>query len=890
MKNDSILTVSFYKGTSRPYNNQDGSKGEAICIADVGHIYGQYTALKALAIPGYTQRDTWRITNLVDQNNVFLTSVAVLGAISDEQAANFALRTFNYDYGAIAQINAYDVIEAPTFVLERLVNHASRENYQGRITQQEIDTLRAQITGKPVVWEENNCTSHASASHLIRDISTYDESRELLLPVKPEAIIKEVMDGAEIEGFDAVISQYSRLEALSKRVLVAMGKAAGEKVKPVEVTTSDPFKKNGVVNIATVFTMSDGQSVSIIYHNPDATPKRLDATDTLTSWKFLLNKRDVTAVLQPKSGKNVNIQTLAKRMMLIVEGNSARFMKGLARKAQAEQVLVDLEKDEQAKIQEEQLLDQEIAALQEQLDQPLSAAVITPEVKTEAAQEPIPAQQDPENEPVIEPDADKTDKEAYTIEEVATAFRRKTEMERQFTGGGLWYNTPEVYKPINYAVAQGWAYRISTTQAEWKEEGIEYLNQYRKDNPVVSPGAEAAKAAGFKTDKAGNILTLPKGKPFSVLSMTNRFKNTHNLSSYIPMKTEEGYVLHELEDEHFKATGKVIVGHPKYSEMVTEAEPRLIFQVHGETFYVVDSVQGTAKGLEVIYSKSHLSIPSKDEKGNDVFFYASVKQAHDAALATLEKMSKAELFASGLIKAMNSYDSKLAADIAQGREAQPIEVIKAKKQLASEQKKLDLNAQLDQLRDENGKLNPLSDNPMERVRANEEMNLFERYDHEENWIKFLNKTDSVDPADLANRHIDLLANKLKDAGKLSEAEINFAHEKLYELYQGKIERGNLDDVGLSVTQDRMEKSKIYLQQHGLLAEQTDPIQGNEMNPDEAWLDQIIGGEIDATTLNMDDFMNVAQKYASEPDQPIYAKLEEALNTVTKAKVAKAQGV
>ena len=63
-----------------------------------------------------------------------------------------------------------------------------------------------------------------------------------------------------------------------------------------------------------------------------------------------------------------------------------------------------------------------------------------------------------------------------------------------------------------------------------------------------------------------------------------------------------------------------------------------------------------------------------------------------------------------------------------------------------------------------------------------------------------------------------------------------------------------------------------------------------MNPDEAWLDQIIGGEIDATTLNMDDFMNVAQKYASEPDQPIYAKLEEALNTVTKAKVAKAQGV
>ncbi|QOJ22956.1 MAG: hypothetical protein HRU78_04260 [Gammaproteobacteria bacterium] len=37
--------------------------------------------------------------------------------------------------------------------------------------------------------------------------------------------------------------------------------------------------------------MSDGQTVSIFFHNPDTTPNKLTPADELISWKWLLNKR-----------------------------------------------------------------------------------------------------------------------------------------------------------------------------------------------------------------------------------------------------------------------------------------------------------------------------------------------------------------------------------------------------------------------------------------------------------------------------------------------------------------------------------------------------------------------------------------------------------------------
>ncbi|WP_262462936.1 hypothetical protein [Acinetobacter pittii] len=105
------------------------------------------------------------------------------------------------------------------------------------------------------------------------------------------------------------------------------------------------------------------------------------------SWKFLLNKRDVTAALQPKSGKDVNVKDLAKRILKIAEANSARFIRNQERKTGAQQALDELAKIEQEKRDLLASLIQEIAELQRQLDEPIGTFIKNKEKLTQSLEE-----------------------------------------------------------------------------------------------------------------------------------------------------------------------------------------------------------------------------------------------------------------------------------------------------------------------------------------------------------------------------------------------------------------------------------------------------------------------------------------------------------------------
>lgn len=116
------------------------------------------------------------------------------------------------------------------------------------------------------------------------------------------------------------------------RLVTAMDKAAIGDIKVSTMTKSKPFKRNGVVNVACLFDMTDGQTVTIVFHNPDSTPSKLAASDVMTSWKWLLNKRDISAAVQPKQGENVNLNDLAIRILKIVNQNSKRFQRTQAQR------------------------------------------------------------------------------------------------------------------------------------------------------------------------------------------------------------------------------------------------------------------------------------------------------------------------------------------------------------------------------------------------------------------------------------------------------------------------------------------------------------------------------------------------------------------------------
>jgi hypothetical protein len=140
-----------------------------------------------------------------------------------------------------------------------------------------------------------------------------------------------------------------------------MEAAAGDGPKPTDFTIGDPVKLRGTMQVPVLFAMDDGQAVTIWFHNPDTTPNKLMPLDELVSWKWLLNKKDVTIVVAPENGKELAPREVARRIMRLVARNSATFAK--ANERASERAAIEAALD--GEISE---LTSELASLQDRLD------------------------------------------------------------------------------------------------------------------------------------------------------------------------------------------------------------------------------------------------------------------------------------------------------------------------------------------------------------------------------------------------------------------------------------------------------------------------------------------------------------------------------------------
>ncbi len=153
--------------------------------------------------------------------------------------------------------------------------------------------------------------------------------------------IYEDSDG--ILGLDAMVTPYVYLE----RKMEAMSRILnryGQSLKPVAMAISQPFAGNGTVNIAVKFDLSDGQTITVFFHNPDTTPKKLAPTDEMISWKWLINKKDVTIVVAPEKGLDLDPKQVCARLMRLAEKNSPAFQRAnakIAERATLKQGLLD---------------------------------------------------------------------------------------------------------------------------------------------------------------------------------------------------------------------------------------------------------------------------------------------------------------------------------------------------------------------------------------------------------------------------------------------------------------------------------------------------------------------------------------------------------------------
>ena len=194
-----------------------------------------------------------------------------------------------------------------------------------------------------IAWIKND-PINTTPARIIYALRREDDECLLL-----DAVTVEDIEGYadEIMELDALVSPYSRLEIRMRAMLKVM-KRAPSTVKPISVTVSNPFKKNGVAQVGALFELSDGQTVTIFFHNPDSKPAQLSPTDEMVSWKWLLNKRDITIVVAPENGKDLKLEEVALRVMKLADKNSKAFARANAKKAERAEKI----KEQQTQIEE----------------------------------------------------------------------------------------------------------------------------------------------------------------------------------------------------------------------------------------------------------------------------------------------------------------------------------------------------------------------------------------------------------------------------------------------------------------------------------------------------------------------------------------------------------
>lgn len=185
---------------------------------------------------------------------------------------------------------------------------------------------------KTVSWTKQDTPVGLSLDQLLYRIRQRDGAEGLIFDsVTMDDLLNE--DGVQLFAFDALVTPFSSLGRKISAMQRVMDIATGG-LNVISSQISDPFKRNGVAQVVALFEISDGQTVSVYFHNPDSSPERLAPTDEMISWKWLLNKKDITIVVAPERGSDLAIREVARRIMKLAERNSAAFSRANAKRAE----------------------------------------------------------------------------------------------------------------------------------------------------------------------------------------------------------------------------------------------------------------------------------------------------------------------------------------------------------------------------------------------------------------------------------------------------------------------------------------------------------------------------------------------------------------------------
>ena len=363
-----LFQAQFITGQSIRVHTADGPILDS-CNANIGVLKGKARTVPAILCDGVSDTDQWRILNIVNHHGMFLDHVAIKGAVSDDQAMRLCQKYLTE--ANVGQIQ--DHVEVSNNALKTFLDSTKLPSNTAYFLESDAALLDSQGTVSPVQWnDDNELISHGGRfSHMMLDMAGCDIDGELLEQVSPRDVVAMLIDeSCEFGGMlDAIIIKYNKLDMVTNKLAEALKASDNEDFFVKTVTPIEPFKRQGVVNVGAIFEMSDSQTITVLFNNPDTTPAKLTGTDVLTSWKWILNKRDVTAILQPKAVNARKYPQIASRMLKVLAKNHARFKRAQMARSREELLLEELIGQVEAAQAELRLLQQTGLDIQGQIDQ-----------------------------------------------------------------------------------------------------------------------------------------------------------------------------------------------------------------------------------------------------------------------------------------------------------------------------------------------------------------------------------------------------------------------------------------------------------------------------------------------------------------------------------------
>lgn len=274
--------------------------------------------------------------------------VLVIGADDAEDARSIAYMVLQAAIGGVEGEQGYwylhESLELEPTLLKSWLNDGLSNPEHLLKSENLLANLFAYQQGTAVdtAWQHDPERTAKNARYLA---FAYDDAGQMT-----EALaLDEAQDMTEGEGvsgvaMDALATPYKRLEQVLNRLLLpAMRSVAGDLQITDNVQLTQPKRLAGVLQIAALLTLSDGQTITIWFHNIDATPSKLSPDDPMTAWKWLLNKKNITVLVAPEGGKDLTIREIATRIMRMANKNSASFLKAQSKRTDLEQQLTTLD-------------------------------------------------------------------------------------------------------------------------------------------------------------------------------------------------------------------------------------------------------------------------------------------------------------------------------------------------------------------------------------------------------------------------------------------------------------------------------------------------------------------------------------------------------------------